>query len=116
MRKKALTIVETDPEIKTIIEEMDEGVVLYKEAEKFMRKQLNEKWKQLVGCHWKQIGKILKDRNVLPADFTEPVDDTKYGLYVEDGIIYLRDMIDMDGDFLGHDSFASFLDFMFKKK
>ena len=108
MTKKALVIVENDTEIKEIMKEMDEGIILYKEAENFIHKQIYEKWKQLIGCHWKEIEKILKKRNLLPNDFKSDEDDNKYGLFFDEGVLYLKDKTSDDSE--------SFLNFLFNKK
>ena len=83
--KKPLVIVETDAEIKGIKEELDKGYEMFKEAQEFVKKQQEASWKQLVGSQWDKVTDLLRDRNLLPEDYT----DEKYNLGFSDGVLYL---------------------------
>lgn len=85
--KKPLTIIENDLEIQEIKKDLDEGREMLDEQINFLKKQHQESYKTLVGVHWERIEEVLKERNLLPEDYT----DEKYTLGFSDGVLYLSD-------------------------
>ena len=85
--QKPLVIVENDLEIQEIKKDLDEGGDMLDEQINFLKKQYKESYKNLVGVHWKRIEEVLKERNLLPEDYS----DEKYTLRIIDGVLYLSD-------------------------
>ena len=53
----------------------------------FLEKQHQESFKSLVGVHWERIEEVLKERNLLPEDYS----DEKYSLSFSNGVLYILD-------------------------
>ena len=66
---------------------MDKGREMLNEQLTFLEKQHQESFKSLVGVHWERIEEVLKERNLLPEDYS----DEKYSLSFSNGVLYILD-------------------------
>jgi len=91
--KKPLAIVENDEELKALKENLDKGCDMFKDAQEFIKKQAEESWNQLIGCHYTDIENLLKERNLLPDDYEYGLKNNseKYNIGFTDGVLYLVD-------------------------
>lgn len=85
--RKPLVIVDQDAEIKEMEKQLAHGREMFKEAAEFLKKQVDETYKKLVTIHWESIKTNLKERNLLPDDYS----DENYTLEFKDGVLYLND-------------------------
>lgn len=60
------------------------------ESREFMKRQLEGNFKTFVKSHWDSLEELLKERNLLPSDYSEE----KYHLQLNDGVIMLIDRND----------------------
>jgi len=86
MSKKPLVIIDQDPEFKLLKANLDNGYELFEEVKEFMKKQAEDSWKKLVLSQWANIEKVLKERSLLPDDYS----DDQYSLGFADGVLYLQ--------------------------
>jgi len=66
---------------------LDKGREMLNEQLTFLEKQHQESFKSLVGVHWERIEEVLKERNLLPEDYS----DEKYSLSFSNGVLYILD-------------------------
>jgi len=85
--KKPLVIVENDLELQEIKKDLDKGREMLNEQLTFLEKQHQESFNSLVGVHWERIEEVLKERNLLPEDYS----DEKYSLSFSNGVLYILD-------------------------
>lgn len=102
MSKKALVILDQDHEMRVINEDLEKGMELLNESISFMKKQAKANYEKLVKVHWTRFEDALRERNLLPADYSKE----KYDLEISNGVLYLKDNNDKN-------DFRSFLTNLF---
>lgn len=85
--KKPLVIIDQDPELFKLKEDLEKGYKMYNSSLKFLKKQIEENHKKMVDPIWDDIIKVIADRNILPSDYSEK----KYSLVIADGVLYLEE-------------------------
>ena len=81
--RRALAILEHDPELKRFDKELDNAVKAFKEKKMFIEKQLEEAHKSTVQIVWRDIGDYLVSKGIL-----ETYNPEKDSLLIRDGVVF----------------------------
>lgn len=106
--KRAVAIVDQDPELKKLDEKLDSAAKSFKEKRMFLEKQIEEAHRQTIKPVWDEIGALLVSRGVI-----ETYDKATDSLQLRDGVLFYEKRSSDGGSNTNHPALPDFLKGLF---